>query len=242
VSRTRLAYGFGGLSLAFAIAACAWAMMARDEARQLASQLDAAHADLNALQSRLEVSSQDADSLRTQLSSASDELVATSTALKSKSSQLASSAAKATAAQSQVKLAQQQAKAAQSQITVAQSQAQAAEARAQASAAQLAQQSRPELPVSLMFRHGLLGGYVAVLENNSTKPLQVLLDVQNGASATVFTRSLTLDPNHTQQFGKRQGWEFEPGQIVKLDNPDFKPVQRTVVPIQPRFSLNQPGS
>lgn len=99
----------------------------------------------------------------------------------------------------------------------------------QMTAARLVQEARADLPIKISFRKSLLGnGQVAVLHNVSNHEIEFTLDVQSPATGLRFHQALVIDANRIRQIGKPEGWEFAPGQQVKLNNPQYRPVAGTV--------------
>lgn len=95
--------------------------------------------------------------------------------------------------------------------------------------ARLAQEVRPDLPIKVGFRPAIFGdGKVAVIENVSSRELEVTLDVLSPATGLTYHRALVLDTNRVQQIGKAEGWEFATGQQIKLSNPQYRPIAGTV--------------
>lgn len=218
-----------GASLALAIGGIGWAVREHAVVADLTSQLAAANAQAADAKTLLDTANQNAEQMREQLNSETSQLAnvntqlqSASTQLQSKKSQLASSAAVAKASQAAAKAAEAR--------LASSTEAQKASAEAvQEAQAKLAEAERPDLPVRIGFRRGLLGrGIVMVLQNNSGKSLDIETDLQDGTAHTHAGRAVTLDPNKVQRFGKAEGWNLAPGTIVRLSNPQFRPLERTV--------------
>jgi|SRR5436853_6877959 len=95
--------------------------------------------------------------------------------------------------------------------------------------AQLETESRPDLPVEVTFRSGMSDqGEVAMLRNTSDETLEVILDAQSPTTGAHFRRVLAINGRQVAQFGWQQGWSFEPGQLVTVSHPRFRPKVTTV--------------
>jgi septal ring factor EnvC (AmiA/AmiB activator) len=99
----------------------------------------------------------------------------------------------------------------------------------QTTEAKLAAETRPDLPIALSFRKGLLTtGLVGVFRNTSSKELEFTLDLESPATGRHVRRAMVLNPNGLFEIGAKDGWPFAPGQHITLNNPGFRPVVRTV--------------
>ena len=99
----------------------------------------------------------------------------------------------------------------------------------QGTQSQLAAESRPELPVRLLFFNAArAGAKVAVLQNLSNNELDVTLDVQSPGSTTHAHKQLVLAARGMLRMGPAQGWSFTSGQVVTLDNAKFRHIVQTV--------------
>ena len=215
-------------SLTLAVGAVSWAVREHAAVTDLTAQLDAANSQVANAKALLETANQNAEQMRQQINSETSQLAnvntqlqSASTQLQSKKSQLASSAAAAKASQAA-------AKAAEARLVSSAEAAQAAAAEAQAAQAKLAEAERPDLPVRIGFRRGLLGGIVMVLQNNSGQVLDLETDLQDSTAHTHAGKAVKLDANKVQRFGKAEGWNLAPGVIVRLSNPQFRPLEKTV--------------
>jgi hypothetical protein len=93
----------------------------------------------------------------------------------------------------------------------------------------LAAESRPDLPVRLLFfAAARAGAKVAVLQNLSNAELDVTLDVQSPGSSTHSRKQVVLAARGVLRIGPAQGWTFTPGQVVTLDSAKFRRVVQTV--------------
>jgi septal ring factor EnvC (AmiA/AmiB activator) len=117
----------------------------------------------------------------------------------------------------------------QNQVQTTEAQASAEEAQLQTTEEKLASEKRPDLPVNLSFRKGLMSqGLVGVFRNTSAKEVEFTLDLESPATGRRFHRAVVLNPNGLFEVGAREGWAFAPGQRISLNNPAFRPVVRTV--------------
>jgi hypothetical protein len=99
----------------------------------------------------------------------------------------------------------------------------------QTTEAKLAAETRPDLPVNLSFRKGLMSpGLVGVFRNTSSKELEFTLDIESPATGRHVRRAVVLNPNGFFEIGAKEGWAFAPGQRITLNNPAYRPVVRTV--------------
>jgi DNA repair exonuclease SbcCD ATPase subunit len=219
---------FAAVSLALAIGGVGWAVREHGAVTDLTAQLATASAQVADVKAQLQTANQNAEQMREELNSETSQLAnvntqlqTTSTQLQSKKTQLASSSAAAKASQAAAKVAE-------ARLLSSAEAAKAAAAEAQAAEAKLAQAERPDLPVRVGFRRGLLGGIVMVLQNYSGRSLDVETDLQDGTAHTHAGKAVTLDPNKVQRLGKAEGWNIAPGAIVRLSNPQFRPMEKTV--------------
>lgn len=119
--------------------------------------------------------------------------------------------------------------ASQKRVSDEQEQLTSAKEQATAEAVQLQAASRPDLPIKLSFRRALLTqGQVAVMQNLSSRTLEIVLEVQSAATGAHFRRALVINPGQVGQFGPQEGWPFASGQIVTLSNPSFRSITATV--------------
>jgi hypothetical protein len=174
--------------------------------------------------------------LRSQLNAAQDRINSQGTKLSAAAQQVDAEQQQLTAAQQQAAADQQQLAAAKEQVAQAQQHLAAAERKVQeekhelqGTQAQLAAESRPELPVRLLFFNAArAGAKVAVLQNLSDNELDVTLDVQSPGSTTHAHKQLVLAARGMLRMGPAQGWSFTSGQVVTLDNAKFRHVVQTV--------------
>ncbi len=95
--------------------------------------------------------------------------------------------------------------------------------------AQQAAAARPALPVVVGFRSSMLGqGLVAVIENTSDRHLTVMLAVRSLNVPTARRFTLELAPNASTEFGHLEGWQFAPGDEVRLFSDRFGALNITV--------------
>jgi hypothetical protein len=118
---------------------------------------------------------------------------------------------------------------AHSEAAATEAQAAAEQQQLQTTQAKLTAETRPDLPVSLSFRKALLNaGLVGVFRNTSGKELEFTLDLESPATGRHVHRAIVLDPNGFFEIGAKEGWLFAPGQRIMLNNPEYRPVLRTV--------------
>lgn len=173
-----------------------------------------------------------ADALSSQLAEAGEEAAdatAEETRLRSELSaaqeRTNSQAQKLLTAQRQVSAEQQELSAVQKAPTRAAVAAQP-EPPARASPPAVAQ---PELPIRLTFHDAIFrSGKVAILQNLSDTDLEIVLDVQTPATGAHERHRLTVNARSVLRFGPAQGWPFAPGQVVTLNNGNYRPLVQTV--------------
>jgi hypothetical protein len=108
-------------------------------------------------------------------------------------------------------------------------QASALEEKLLSTQARLAAQSRRDLPIQLSFHDAVRrSGKVAVLHNLADADLEVLLEMHSPASGEHVRRPLVINALGLLEIGAAQGWRFAPGQIVTLDNNQYRPLVRIV--------------
>jgi hypothetical protein len=89
--------------------------------------------------------------------------------------------------------------------------------------------SQRELPIELSFHDAVSrSGKVAVLHNLADADLEIVLEVESPASGEHIRRPLVINGHGMLQIGAAQGWQFSPGQIVTLNNDNYRPVVRVV--------------
>ena len=174
--------------------------------------------------------------LRSQLNAAQDRINSQGTKLSAAAQQVDTEQQQLTAIQQQAAADQQQLAAAKRQVAEAQQHLAAAERKVQeekhglqGTQTQLAAESRPDLPVRLLFFNAArAGAKVAVLQNLSNNELDLTLDVQSPGSTTHTHKQLVLAARGMLRMGPAQGWSFTPGQVVTLDNAKFRHIVQTV--------------
>ena len=125
-------------------------------------------------------------------------------------------------------IANQHLEAAGQRIQVDERQISAAQQQVSADRDRLASESRPDLPVRLTFRRALTAqGEVAMMQNLSSRTLELLIDVQS-STGLHFRRPVTINPGQVGQVGPLEGWAFATGQVVTLSNPQFRSLTVTV--------------
>jgi hypothetical protein len=79
--------------------------------------------------------------------------------------------------------------------------------------------SKPQLPVEVKYRKALLSnGLVALFKNTSNHEISVLATFTNPKINVYKSFKLDLSPNVPFQFGHLEGWNFEHGDIITLEN------------------------
>lgn len=161
------------------------------------------HGEVTALTAQLAAATADAKQAHDSASSLSAQLAAVSKDAEQAHSEAAATEAQATAEQQQL----------------------------QTTEAKLAAEARPDLPVNLSFRKGLLSaGLVGVFRNTSSQELEFVLDLESPATGRHVRKSVVLNPNGFMEIGAQQGWPFAPGQRIILNNPAYRPRAFTVGP------------
>lgn len=93
----------------------------------------------------------------------------------------------------------------------------------------VAQESKPDLPITVSYRRAVLGGgLVALIRNNSRQPLEVSAMFGNPDTGSGTRRDIVLAAQQIMQLGHIQGWTFAPGQRVLLYNAKYRPYQGVV--------------
>ena len=133
------------------------------------------------------------------------------------------------AAKVDIKLAHDEVLNLRAQLSSAEAQATALQERVQSRQAQLATESRRDLPIQLSFHDAVSrSGKVAVLHNLADADLEVVLDVHSPASGGHVRRPLVIDAHGLLEIGAAQGWQFAAGQIVTLEADRYRPIVRVV--------------
>jgi hypothetical protein len=85
--------------------------------------------------------------------------------------------------------------------------------------------SLPELPVSVGFRHALIGkSLVAEFTSHAPKNMAVIVDVVDAASHDHRSYRVNVGPGRPTPFGHREGYSFEPGDTLTMMHDGFKPI------------------
>jgi uncharacterized protein YlxW (UPF0749 family) len=115
------------------------------------------------------------------------------------------------------------------ELSSTEAQANALQEKLQSAQARLAARSRRPLPIRLSFHDAVLHSEkVAVLHNLAGADLEVVLEVRSPASGEQVRRSLVINAHGLLRIGAAQGLRFAPGQIVTLENDQYRPVVRIV--------------
>ncbi len=89
--------------------------------------------------------------------------------------------------------------------------------------------AQQELPIRLTFHDAIFrSGKVAILQNLSDTDLEIELDVQTPATGAHARHRLTVNARSVLRFGPAQGWPFAAGQVVTLNNGNYRPLVQTV--------------
>jgi hypothetical protein len=125
--------------------------------------------------------------------------------------------------------AQRQVSAEQQVLTAAQTTPPRGAAAAQPAPTRSVAAAQQELPIRLTFHDAILRtGKVAILQNLSDTDLEIDLDVQTPATGAHARHHLTVNARSVLRFGPAQGWPFAAGQVVTLNNGNFRPLVQTV--------------
>lgn len=198
-----------------ALGASAFGYVQYNTVRTLRTQLAEATAEAN------QASAEDTQ-LRSQLSAARDRINSQATKLTTAGQQVDTE-------QQELAAAQQQATAEQQQLAAAERQVQEEKRALQDARVKLVAESRPDLPVRLLFFDAArAGAKAAVLQNLSNTELDVTLDVQSPGSNAHARKQLVLAAHGVLRMGPAQGWAFTPGQVVTLDSAKFRRIVQTV--------------
>lgn len=115
------------------------------------------------------------------------------------------------------------------QLTSAEVQANGVQQKLRSLQARVAAQSRRALPIRLSFHDAVHRiGKVAVLRNLADADLEVVLEVHSPASGEHVRRPLVINAHGLLEIGAAQGWQFAAGQIVTLENDQYRPIVRIV--------------
>jgi hypothetical protein len=115
------------------------------------------------------------------------------------------------------------------ELSSTEAQANALQEKLQSAQARLAARSRRPLPIQLSFHDAVLrSGKVAVLHNLAGADLELVLEVRSPASGEHVRQSLVINAHGLLQIGAAQGLRFAPGQIVTLENDQYRPIVRIV--------------
>lgn len=85
------------------------------------------------------------------------------------------------------------------------------------------QLAKRDLPVSILYRQHVLfvTGAQLIIKNNSGSDLPITAEFDRADSPSV-TREVVVPANRFVTIDSRQGWAFEPGDSIKLHNPQFR--------------------
>lgn len=87
--------------------------------------------------------------------------------------------------------------------------------------------AKPDLPVQVSFRRGILAsGYVLALRSFSSQEL--VLNVSFRGSGSAQARRLVIPANAVREVGESEGWAFTARDTVEVSNPNFRSRSYTV--------------
>ena len=90
---------------------------------------------------------------------------------------------------------------------------------------------KPDLPVSVSFRKARAAqGYVAVIDTTVKAPIAVLLTHKSASLGTRKQMEVHLDPGAPYELGGLDGFVFEPGDSVTLENNNYSSASVSVAP------------
>ena len=125
--------------------------------------------------------------------------------------------------------AEQQASSEQQQLSAVRRQASMGQEEPQSARTQVASDSLQEMPIRLTFHDAVFrNGKVAVLQNLSDSDLEVVLEVQSPANGAHTRRRLVVNAHGLLRFGPAQGWPLAPGQVVRVNSGNYRPIVQTV--------------
>jgi hypothetical protein len=79
--------------------------------------------------------------------------------------------------------------------------------------------SKPQMPIQVAYRQALLSnGLVAVFKNTSKREISVLATFTNPKINVSKKFKLDLSSNKPYEFGHMEGWNFQHGDIITLEN------------------------
>jgi hypothetical protein len=105
-------------------------------------------------------------------------------------------------------------------------QLEATQARLEEVQTQLADVSKPDLPVTVSFRNALSGsGLVGVFKNNSLSPLEIAAVFSSPTTGGKRAANLVIPANGVKEIGHVEGWPFAAGQHIHLVNDRYRAVE-----------------
>jgi hypothetical protein len=94
---------------------------------------------------------------------------------------------------------------------------------------QLADATKPVLPITVSFHKSLSGsGLVGVFKNSSVSPLEIEAVFSSPATGGKRAANLVIPPNGVKEIGHVEGWPFAAGQHIQLTNRQYKAVEYDV--------------
>lgn len=89
----------------------------------------------------------------------------------------------------------------------------------------LANATQPELPVRVSFRPAWMGqGMVATLRNDATRPLSLMIEIQDPSAHRSKAFALDVSPGGSADIGHAQGWLVTSGQSIKVGATGYRSV------------------
>jgi len=88
---------------------------------------------------------------------------------------------------------------------------------------------KQKLPVTVEFRQSLLGeGVVAVVKNDTSTQMKVLITGSNRTTKQRKTWAVLLRPHGCKEIGWVQGWAFVQGETIIIEHEGYSPKQIVV--------------
>jgi hypothetical protein len=90
---------------------------------------------------------------------------------------------------------------------------------------------KPPVPVVVSTRDSAWGaskGKVAIFSNQTANRLTISVRFENKVSMQQRSWNIDLEPNGKAEFGWREGWKLEPGELIEMSHPDYRSVTLTV--------------
>jgi hypothetical protein len=82
--------------------------------------------------------------------------------------------------------------------------------------------AKPDLPISVSFRKAVIGpSLVAQIHNNSDTTIKVLVEASSQTTGTAKAADFVIGARGTREFGWGEGWQFVPGENIRIHNGDY---------------------